>query len=132
KLKMLHQISAGDSIGVLYSLVTLHLGFDFNADEYKIMGLAPYGNEQRYRSFFDEAVQLRGDGSFRIPILRLNKTRDERENYLRTREDLAQNLIEPRAPDAEITDAHRDVAASLQACLDRTMEHLCGHFAKKT
>ena len=33
-----------DSIGILYSLVTLHLGFDFNSDEYKIMGLAPYGD----------------------------------------------------------------------------------------
>jgi len=132
KLKTLHQISVGDSIGVLYSLVTLHLGFDFNADEYKIMGLAPYGNEERYRSFFDQAVQLRDDGSFRIPILRLNKTRDERENYLRTREHLTQNLIKARLPEEEITDAHRDVAASLQACLDRTMEHLCGHFAKKT
>ena len=38
------RLSANDSIGILYSLVTLHLGFDFNSDEYKIMGLAPYGD----------------------------------------------------------------------------------------
>ena len=38
-----HTVGANDSIGILYSLVTLHLGFDFNSDEYKIMGLAPYG-----------------------------------------------------------------------------------------
>ena len=57
KLEPLQQISAHDSIGILYSLVTLHLGFDFNSDEYKIMGLAPYGDPERYRAFFDEAVR---------------------------------------------------------------------------
>jgi carbamoyltransferase len=131
KFDVLHQISVNDSIGVLYSLVTLHLGFDFNADEYKIMGLAPYGDPERFRSFFHQAVQFREDGSFRIPMLRLNRTRDERENYVRSREHLAQNLIKERRPDEDITDAHRDVAAALQACLDRVMEHLCGHFARK-
>src|SRR2546429_3696632 len=42
-LDRIFQIGAPDSIGILYSVVTLHLGFDFNADEYKIMGLAPAG-----------------------------------------------------------------------------------------
>ncbi|MGH9676035.1 MAG: carbamoyltransferase N-terminal domain-containing protein, partial [Candidatus Acidiferrum sp.] len=132
KLKVLHQVSASDSIGILYSLVTLQLGFDFNSDEYKIMGLAPYGNPEKYRAFFDQAVELRPDGSIRIPILRLNKTRDERENYVKTRQHFSEHLIKERRPDDDINDDHRDVAASLQACLDRAMEHLCGHFAKKT
>jgi len=44
QLERLSTASASDSIGILYSLITLHLGFDFNADEYKIMGLAPYGD----------------------------------------------------------------------------------------
>ena len=52
QLDKLREISASDSIGILYSLVTLHLGFDFNSDEYKIMGLAPYGDPARYREFF--------------------------------------------------------------------------------
>ncbi|MGH9854220.1 MAG: carbamoyltransferase family protein [Blastocatellia bacterium] len=131
KLDKIHQLPAQDSIGILYSLVTLHLGFDFAADEYKIMGLAPYGDAERFRSFFDEAVELRSDGAIRIPALRLNRTRDERENHLRTRRLLAERLGKERGPDEEITATHRDVAASLQACLNRTMEHLCGHFARK-
>lgn len=131
KLDKVHQLPAQDSIGILYSLVTLLLGFDFNADEYKIMGLAPYGDAERFRAFFDKVVELRPDGSIRIPILRLNQTRDERENYLRSRTFLTQHLVKERRPDEEITDIHRDVAASLQACLDRTMEHLCGHFSRK-
>jgi carbamoyltransferase len=49
--RRLRTIAANDSIGILYSLVTLHLGFDFNSDEYKIMGLAPYGDPERFRVF---------------------------------------------------------------------------------
>ena len=131
KLDKVYQQSAQDSIGILYSLVTLHLGFDFNADEYKIMGLAPYGDAERFRAFFDEAVELRPDGGIRIPILRLNRTLSESENYLQSRSYLTEHLVKERRPDEEITSIHRDVAASLQACLDRTMEHVCGHFARK-
>lgn len=135
RLEKIHQISAQDSIGVLYSLVTLHLGFDFNADEYKIMGLAPYGDAERYRAFFDAAVVPGGGGGpagIRIPPLRLNRTREAREFYLATRDLLARDLIPARQPDAAVTDAHRDVAASLQACLDRVILQLCTSYANET
>ena len=132
ELDKLREISANDSIGILYSLVTLHLGFDFNSDEYKIMGLAPYGDPGRYESVFRKAVELRPDGTIRIPVLRLNRTRDEREHYLKSREWLSQNLIAPRGPADPITQDHRDAAAALQACLDRTMLHICGHFGSST
>jgi carbamoyltransferase len=131
----LHRIasfSAQDSIGIFYSLITLHLGFDFNSDEYKIMGLAPYGDPSRFHDFFEREIVLRDDGSIRIPMLRLNKTRDERENYLATREYLNQNLISARTPNGEITDEHRDIAAALQACLNRVLLHVCGSFGKST
>ena len=49
--------------------MTLHLGFDFNSDEYKVMGLAPYGDPARFREFFEEAVELCLDGTIRIPML---------------------------------------------------------------
>src|SRR5207248_906917 len=126
------EIGAHDSIGVLYSLVTLHLGFDFNADEYKIMGLAPYGDPERFRPFFDEHVKLMPDGAIRIPILRLNRERAERETYAATRRFLENHLIKSRRPDEGITDDHWDVAAALQECLDRAMLHVCGAFAHRT
>jgi carbamoyltransferase len=131
RLEPVHRIGAMDSIGIFYSVVTLHLGFDFNSDEYKIMGLAPYGDPERHRSFFDEAIVLSATGGWEIPLLRLNRTRDERENHLATRARLAERLVSPREPDAEIADEHRDVAAGLQACLDRAMLHLCSHFAAR-
>ena len=132
KLETLYSAPIHDSIGILYSLVTMHLGFDFNSDEYKIMGLAPYGDPSRFRSFFSETVILKDDGSVRIPILRLNRTSDERENYASTRRHLSGALLPARHPDAEILDEHRDAAAALQECLDRTLVHLCGTYGRKT
>jgi carbamoyltransferase len=132
KLEKLQEITARDSIGILYSIITLHLGFDFNSDEYKIMGLAPYGNPARYRHFFEQAVELLDNGTIKIPILRLNNEREDRETYGATRRYLEEHLIPHRTPDGETTDDHRDVAAALQESLDKVMLHVCGHFGRKT
>ncbi len=132
ELEKLHTISANDSIGILYSLITLHLGFDFNSDEYKIMGLAPYGDRRRFRSFFEKVVELRDDGSIRIPILKLNQSREERESYLATRSWLDKHLIPRRLENHSVNSNHEDVAASLQECLERVVMHVCEHFGKKT
>ncbi len=132
KLDRLRWVPVHDSIGILYSLITLHLGFDFNSDEYKIMGLAPYGDPARFRAFFRDTVLFDADGSFRIPILSINRTPGERENYLATRRHLADQLMPARDPDSEITQEHRDLAASLQECLDQTILHLCGSYARST
>jgi len=132
QIDKLAEITAKDSIGILYSVITLHLGFDFNSDEYKIMGLAPYGDPSRYRHFFEQAVELLPNGTIKIPILRLNEARDDRENYGATRRYLEEHLIPKRIPDSDITDDHRDIAAALQECLDKVMLHICGHFGKTT
>jgi len=128
----LQEISAIDSIGILYSVVTLHLGFDFNSDEYKIMGLAPYGDPSRFRAFFREAVKRLDDGRIRIPLLRMNQSRQDRETYGATRRYLQDHLVPCRRPEDEITDEHRDVAAALQECLDAVMLHLCEHAGRIT
>jgi len=132
RLRKLREISANHSIGVLYSLITLHLGFDFNSDEYKIMGLAPYGKPDRFRNFFEQAVELRDGGMIRIPMLNLNRTRDERESYACSRRFLDERLIPRRLPGEEITDQHRDVAAALQECLENAVLHICRHFRAAT
>jgi carbamoyltransferase len=132
KFEKIRTVAANDSIGILYSLVTLHLGFDFNSDEYKIMGLAPYGDPARYRKFFEEAVELCPDGSIRIPMLKLNHTREERENYTATRAYLDEHLIARRAPDQSVNGNHEDVAAALQECLERVVMHVCEHFGEET
>src|SRR6266576_4750120 len=132
KIDKLAEITAQDSIGILYSTLTLHLGFDFNSDEYKIMGLAPYGNPARYHHFFEQAVELLDNGLIKIPLLRLNNERLDRETYGATRRYLEEHLIPARAPDSDTSDDHRDLAAALQECLDKVMLHICGHFGRKT
>jgi carbamoyltransferase len=130
KFKKIHGLGISDSIGLLYSLVTLHLGFEFNSDEYKIMNLAPYGDPSRFRSFFEGGVQLRPDGFIRIPML--HGSCDERENYTATRTWLGQRLLPPRALDEPIQSIHQDVAAAMQECLERAVIHMCEHFGRKT
>jgi carbamoyltransferase len=132
ELHKLHEISALHSIGTLYSLITLHLGFDFNGDEYKIMGLAPYGDPGRYRKFFERAIEFRDNGSICIPALGLNRTREERDNYTATRSFLEKELGPRRKSSEEVTACHRDLAAALQEWLERTMIHICGHFQRQT
>lgn len=131
-LNALSNMPANDSIGILYSLVTLHLGFDFNSDEYKVMGLAPYGDGQHFRPFFDAAVELRDDGTVGIPILALNRTRFERENLVATRRYIEERLTPRRHPGDEITNDHCDVAAALQECLNKVVLHICGRFKAST
>src|SRR6185437_2695445 len=114
-----------------YSLITLHLGFDFNADEYKIMGLAPYGDPARFREFFNRIVTLGDNGSIRIPILHMQSNGNE-NSYQATRGLLSGSLIKERQPDEEITDDHRDVAAALQEVLENTLLYICGYFASRT
>ena len=62
------------------------------------MGLAPYGDPRQFEGVFQQMLECRADGTVRIPILRLNRTREERENYLRTREWLSRNLIPAPRP----------------------------------
>ena len=85
KFEKIHSVDASNSIGILYSLVTLHLGFEFNSDEDEIMGLAPYGDPARFRKFFEETVQLRPDGSIRIPMLKLNQQLRRESKTIRLR-----------------------------------------------
>ncbi len=132
EFEKIRTVGANDSIGILYSLVTLHLGFDFNSDEYKIMGLAPYGDPARFRPFFEQTVELCDDGSIRIPILKLNRSREERENYTATRAYLDEHLVPRRLSVDPVSSIHQDVAAALQECLDRVVLHVCGHFAEQT
>ena len=86
-------------------------------------------NERRDRK---RRIALCADGAVRIPLLGLNRSRDERENYLKSRAFLAERLCAERRPESEITEEHCDIAAALQECLDTTVLHICGHFAART
>ena len=63
-----HSIEFPHSIGLLYSAITSYLGFMVNSDEYKVMGLAPYGNPKTYEDAFKKLADWRADGSFKLDM----------------------------------------------------------------
>jgi carbamoyltransferase len=65
-MEIVQELHWPDSLGLLYSAFTYYTGFKVNSGEYKVMGLAPYGEPRYVRQILDEIVDLRDDGSFRL------------------------------------------------------------------
>ncbi|WBB80485.1 hypothetical protein O7606_03620 [Micromonospora sp. WMMD882] len=120
------------SLGILYSVLTHYLGFQVGMDEYKVMGLAPYGDRQRHRATFDEFVQLKPDGGLAVPLLSANKSPMERETHQGVLRRLEEKLGPAREPDAELGQHHMDVAAAGQDALERALLHVLGEYRRRT
>jgi carbamoyltransferase len=131
-LTEIKEIAVYDSIAVFYSLISVHLGFNWLGDEWWLMDLASQGDASRFRPFFEQAVQLRPDGNIMIGPLRLNRRSGERDNYLATRRCLFEYLGPKRLPTDEILQRHKDVAAGLQECINRAVLHICKNLADAT
>jgi carbamoyltransferase len=129
---LLATVPAFHSLGVLYSVFTLYLGFEFNMDEYKVMGLAPYGDRRRYFSQVMEFVHLNDDGTYAIPLFGKNTTVAERETQSGVLAALTECFGPPRSPDGEMNQRFRDVAAAIQSVLQTVQLHVLEHFARKT
>ena len=132
EIQTIAQIPGLHSLGILYGVFTLYLGFYMGLDEYKVMGLAPYGNPRRYFNKVMELVHLKNDGTYEIPILSQNRTLEERETYGGTMSHLTELLGPPREPESEITRCHMDISAALQATLQASLMHLLRYFKKET
>ena len=131
-LSTVASIPAFHSIGVLYSVFTLYLGFAFNMDEYKVMGLAPYGDERRYLSRIMDLVRLGADGSYAIPFFSEDKTLEEQQTHRGMLRGLSEMFGPPRQPEAPMEQRFVDLAAALQAALQTCQLHVLGHFADAT
>ena len=131
-IEVLAQVPALHSLGILYGVVTLHLGFEFGLDEYKVMGLAPYGDPRRHFGTFMDLVKLEPDGTSAIPVLFANRTLEEKETYGGTLRRLAELLGPPRPPESALGQDHADVAAGLQAALQAALMHTLRHFRART
>jgi len=131
-IKILKQTAAFHSMGILYGVFTLYLGFYMNMDEYKVMGLAPYGNPRRYFDKVMELVSLKNDGSYIVPAFAKDTTLLEKETHEGVLRLLTERFGPPREPDSEITQHHQDVAAALQAVLQACQLHVVRHFKAET
>jgi carbamoyltransferase len=130
ELKEIQEIFEPNSIGIFFGLVAMHLGLEFSGAQDKLIDLSRNGDPERFRPFFNEAIELRRDGTVLVTPLWLNKTRKEREFYLGTRRYLVECLGPARKAGDEITQTHRDIAAGLQDYLVRVMLHVCRHLRR--
>jgi predicted NodU family carbamoyl transferase len=124
KLESLVKYPDFKSLGHLYLFGTMHLGYRFG-DEYKVMGLAPYGRPEVYREIFESLYTLRDDGAYDFhrasgPSLSL----------------LAPAFLErgiaPRRKGEPLSQVHKDLAAGLQEMLEKIVMHMLAHWAKST
>lgn len=131
EIHLLKNYNLLSSLGVLYSQVTAHLGFWVNSDEYKVMGLAPYGDSDRYRALFDKIIEYREQGTIFIDKFKLNVTDIDRQTGRAFRQWLTMNCFPQRNPDEPITQEHKDLAASLQKALEQSLLHILSYWKKK-
>jgi carbamoyltransferase len=129
KLEIFQEIHFPHSLGLLYSALTYYTGFKVNSGEYKVMGLAPYGEPKYAKLILDNLIDLKPDGSFRLDMSYF----DYCTGLTMTSERFAELFGEPvRAPDKLLTDFHMDMAASIQAVLDEAVLRLTRSLAKQT
>ncbi len=124
RVELLSELHFPHSLGLLYSAFTYYLGFRVNSGEYKVMGLAPYG-ETRFRDvILSELIDLRPDGSFRLNLRYFNFL----TGLTMTNERFAALFGAPRRePEAPLTQLHADVARSLQAVVEEVMLQMARH-----
>jgi len=122
ELEILKEMHFPHSLGLLYSAFTYYLGFKVNSGEYKMMGLAPYGEPRFVDPILSTLVDLKDDGSFRLDLSYFNYC----TGLTMTNQRFASLFGEPvRRPDQDpITQFHMDVAASIQAVTDEILLRL--------
>ena len=121
RLEMTKEIHFPHSIGLLYSAFTYYLGFKVNSGEYKVMGLAPYGEAKYTNVILDNLIDLKADGTFRLNMQYFDyctglKMINEKFNDL--------FCGQPRKPDETLTQKHMDIAASVQWVTEEIMLRL--------
>lgn len=116
--EIIHELHWPDSIGLLYSAFTYYTGFKVNSGEYKVMGLAPYGQPEYVDRILSEIMELRDDGSFR-----LNQKYFNYLGGLTMTSDAFHDLMggPPRKPETRITQREMNLARSVQVVCEEVM-----------
>ncbi len=128
-LDILSQIHFPHSLGLLYSAFTSYTGFKVNSGEYKIMGLAPYGEAKYKHLIYDNLIDVKDDGSFHLNMDYFNyPVQDTMTNHL------FHSLFggEPRAAEAVLSQREMDLASSVQVVTEEIVTKLAMHARKET
>ncbi len=117
------------SLGLLYSAFTYYTGFRVNSGEYKVMGLAPYGEPRYAQLILDELIDLKEDGSFRMNMDCFNYC----SGLTMTNGRFAELFGgPPRAPESELEQRHMDLARSIQDVTETIMLRMARHVHERT
>ena len=131
QIRRLKRYSIRQSLGVIYSLITQFLGFAPNEDEYKVMGLASFGNPERYAAFFQSAIRLLPEGEIEIPCLKENHGLEESLFFSGSARIIREALGE--GFDEETGFQQRaDLSAALQQRFSEALTHITDHFQALT
>ncbi len=125
----LWEIDFPHSLGLLYSAFTYFTGFRVNSGEYKLMGLAPYGEPKYTDLILDKLLDLKEDGSFRLDMQYFNYC----TGLTMTNKKFADLFGGPeRAPESELTQREMDIAASIQVVTEEVVLRLANTLHKET
>ena len=128
-LEMTKEIHFPHSLGLLYSALTYYTGFRVNSGEYKVMGLAPYGEPKYKQLMLDHLIDVKDDGSFRLN----QKYFDYCTGLTMTNANFDELFGAPRRkPEELLTQRHMDLAASVQAVTEEVVLKLTRSLAKDT
>ncbi len=124
RVRLLQEIRFPHSLGLLYSAFTYYCGFKVNSGEYKLMGLAPYGEPRFAQQIRDHLIDLREDGSYRLDL-----------SYFNYCQGLTMTSAKfhalfggpPRRPESPLEQHHMDIAASIQKVTEEVMLRTARH-----
>ncbi|HEY0762603.1 MAG TPA: carbamoyltransferase [Pyrinomonadaceae bacterium] len=129
ELTLLHELRYPNSVGLLYSAFTYYTGFKVNSGEYKVMGLAPYGEPKYVDTIRDHLLEIRDDGS-----VKLNQDFFSYSQGLRMTNGAFDKLFggPPRKPESHIGQREMDLARSIQVVTEEVMLKMARYVHRET
>lgn len=140
KITVWDSVDFPHSIGLFYTAFTQLLGFPHYGDEYKVMGLAPYG-EPKYLHLLEDVVKLESTGLFKLNLKYFRSATEGIISYDENNIPIVQPLYsslmiekfgQPRKKEEELTQYHRDLATSVQVFTEKVITHMLNHLQAKT
>lgn len=139
-IEVLDSVDFPHSVGIFYTAFTQYLGFPYYGDEYKVMGLAPYG-EAKYVDKVKKVIHFTPDGLFRLNLEYFNATKSGvisyGDDHIPNVATLFSNKMEQefgpaRKKGEELSQYHKDLAASVQRCTEQLISHMLESLHKRT
>ena len=128
KLDKVRELHFPHSLGLLYSAFTYYCGFKVNSGEYKLMGLAPYGEPRFTETIKKFLIDIKADGSFKLDMTYFDYCTGLKMTNLKFDTLFGNNF---RRPESELKQVHMDLAASIQVVLEEVILKICRSLAEE-